>query len=312
MTTVTRQHLLERLEAVRALWLGLPIERTDEIFADAVHLSTSYHGETQGRAAVLDALRSTFTGLELDYLSVNNRVARTQGRAGVASAYFHGQGTNPAALDQQVLFGGLLVVSLDLDGERSSIADIKVQLVWTEGASALLDGWRLPAADRQWQPGDPPAVIVSELDAVWNRFPQSDLILSDDDAIAEAWFRYAWALDQADFALFEGAFHEDAEAELTPMGHMHGRRLLMGTLKAFRMPWPWMQHHGAPINIEIAADRRSAKLILGRIIPGQTETPDGEPLFGAHYQIEAVKSDDLGWRIKTMDYLPGWITASPE
>lgn len=71
-----------------------------------------------------------------------------------------------------------------------------------------------------------------------------------------------------------------------------------------------MALHGEPISVEIAADRRSAKLILGRIIPGQTETPDGQPIYGAHYRIDAVKSEGSDWRIRRMDYLPGWITAS--
>lgn len=255
--TVTRQHFLEGLQAVRTLWSGQHVDRAEEMFADAVRLSASHRGETAGRARVIDALRTDFAGLELDYLGFNNRVARAEDRAGLVSAYFHGRTRNPAAPDQQVMFGGLVIVSFDIEGVRSHISGIKTQLTWTEGASALLGGWCLPPAKRHWQPGDLPAVIVSELDSAWNRFSRSDLVLTDEEAIAEAWYRYAWALDQADFALFEGAFSEDIEAELTPMGHMRGRCLLMGTLKAFRMPWPFMANRSASRSRRIA-DRPSS------------------------------------------------------
>lgn len=129
----TRQYFLEGLQAVRTLWSGQPVDRAEEMFADAVRLSASHRGETAGRARVIDALRTDFAGLELDYLGFNNRVARAEDRAGLVSAYFHGWTRNPAALDQQVMFGGLVIVSFDIEGMRSHISGIKAQLTWTKG-----------------------------------------------------------------------------------------------------------------------------------------------------------------------------------
>jgi hypothetical protein len=89
---------------------------------------------------------------------------------------------------------------------------------------------------------------------------------------------------------------------------MKGRRTLMGTLKAFRLPWPWMQHYGEPVQVEIEPDGNSAALLLGRITPGQTQTPEGKQLYGAHYRIRTVRSGEESWQISQMEYIPGWIS----
>jgi hypothetical protein len=84
---------------------------------------------------------------------------------------------------------------------------------------------------------------------------------------------------------------------------------LAGTLKAFRMPWPWIQHYGVPLDIQVDREGEAASLVIGRLIPGQTRTPEGLPLFGAHYQIRAVRAQGY-WRIRRMEYHAGWVTAA--
>jgi hypothetical protein len=139
--------------------------------------------------------------------------------------------------------------------------------------------------------------------------PASSLALTDEQAVAEAWYTYAWGLDMADNALFGECFTEDASALLPPMGDLQGRRSLAGTLKAFRMPWPWIQHYGVPLDIQVDREGETASLVIGRLIPGQTRTPEGLPLFGAHYRIRAARVQGC-WRIRRMEYHAGWVTAA--
>ncbi|GAA0533791.1 MULTISPECIES: nuclear transport factor 2 family protein [Pigmentiphaga] len=197
---------------------------------------------------MLGLLRGDFAALEAVRIDTSNAVPRAAGKQSVVGAYVHGEAhLDPGAGNARaVAFGGVLVLSFTAVEEHLRIRSIRFQLNWVQGDVGLLTGWQLPVMDRLWQPGDAPAVVVSELDAPWHQIPASDLPTSDNDAIAEAWFRYAWGLDQADFSLFEQAFSEDVEAELTPMGRPKGRRTLMATLKAFRMPWPWMKHYEPP------------------------------------------------------------------
>ncbi|WP_247312038.1 nuclear transport factor 2 family protein [Ralstonia pseudosolanacearum] len=307
-STIARQTLLDRLDAFCDTWAGVASMPEADLLADAVEYFSSHRGNAQGREPVLNLLREDFAGLNVR-IAAANRVPRARHDACLVGAYVHGEarrGTD-AAQSPPAAFGGVIVLTFESGRERPRIRSIRFQLNWLQGNASLLPRWQVPPMDRLWQPGDAPAVVVSELDAPWHRIPDSELAASDAQAIAEAWFRYAWTLDQADYALFERSFSEDVEAELTPMGRMQGRRALMATLKAFRMPWPWMQHYGEPIRIDIEDSGRRAMMMLGRIMPGQTATPDGKRLYGAYYRIEAVRGDAAAWRISRMEYVPGWI-----
>lgn len=189
------------------------------------------------------------------------------------------------------------------------IADLRLQIDWIDGDRTAAPAWTFPSGQR-WQPGDAPAVLVSELDAPWRRVPVSTLARSDVDDIEEAWFMYAWGLDHADSALYATCFTEDASALLPPMGDLQGRRVLMAALKAFRMPWPWIQHAGEALDVELDSDGQGATLVLGRVIPGRLRGDDGKPLFGAHYRIRMARSA-LQWQIARMEYRTGWFTTAP-
>jgi hypothetical protein len=255
-------------------------------------------------------LRSDFADFQSVKISSSNRVPRAYGTERMVGAYVYGEAQNASSVTekQSVSFGGLLILTFEKLADRLRIREARFQLNWVQGDTDALASWKLPTMDRAWKPGDPPSVVVSELDAPWHRVPVSDFPISSEDAIAEAWYRYAWALDQADFALFGESFSEDVEAELTPMGCMKGRRELVATLKAFRMPRPWMKHYGEPLQVDIQPDGKSATLVLGRIMPGQTQTPDGKLLYGAHYRIQAMHDEQGAWRISQMEYFPGWIS----
>ncbi|MFM0557755.1 nuclear transport factor 2 family protein [Paraburkholderia sediminicola] len=309
-STVSRQQLLDLLANFCDTWAGTPSMPAADLFAHDVELFSSYRGNAHGREEVLGLLRGDFAGLEAVRISATNRVPRVSSDDSVVGAYVYGQAqrASRAADGEAALFGGVLVLSFESRESRLFIRTIRFQLSWAEGVTALLAGWQLPPMNRAWRPGDQPAVVVSEMDSPWHRIPVSELPISDEDAIAEAWFRYVWALDQADFVLFEQSFSENIEAELTPMGRMKGRRTLMGTLKAFRLPWPWMQHYGVPVQVEIEPDGNSAALLLGRITPGQTQTPEGKQLYSAHYRIRTVRSGGESWQISQMEYIPGWIS----
>jgi hypothetical protein len=300
--SLTRPQLLDAVEILRQHWRGHARSGLDTLLSEHVALFSSHRGNHHGKVAVLGALVDDLEPLRQLDLEFSNTVVRADKARAVASSYFHAAAVGAGSSLQ---FGGLLIIQF----EQDQICEIRIQLAWHQGDFSVASDWKLPVADRQWQPGDVRAIVMSEIDAPWNRVPHSILPSTDEDAVVEAWYRYAWALDQADFALLPACFHQDVEAELTPMGRLHGRRTLVTTLKAFRMPWPWMQHCGAPIAIQIDADGQQAELTLGRIIPGRTATADGQKVYGAHYRIRLTRESDNGWAITYMEYLPGWFTA---
>jgi hypothetical protein len=304
-----REKLLDALEALRRTWANESAALPSDLFSADLRYFSSHRGGAAGRQAATTLIRDDVAGWEQVGIVVTNPVAKADERLGVVAAYLLGEGSRAG---NPIRFGGMIVMESEREDEsiRDSIqvTTVRIQINWIDGERFAPPGWTLPAG-RHWQPGDPEATIVSEIDAPWHRVPASSLALTDEQAIAEAWYTYAWGLDMADQALFGACFTEDASALLPPMGDLQGRRSLAGTLKAFRMPWPSIQHYGVPLDIQVERDGDAAALVIGRLIPGRTRTAEGLPLFGAHYRIGAVRAQGC-WRIRRMEYHPGWVTAA--
>ncbi|WP_152385644.1 nuclear transport factor 2 family protein [Achromobacter sp. GbtcB20] len=300
---ITRPALIAAVDAFIQAWQSVPARLSLLDLSEEVELVSSHRAAAQGRNAVtawLAAERSSFEALEIAH---SNPVLAATEDEGVVGAYFYGQGS--ASQGRTLAFGGVLLLTVKNAANAARITRIQIQMNWTEGDLKQTPDWAMPVMRRLWEPGDTAPAIVSELDAPWRHVPQSNLTFTDVEAIANAWYRYAWALDQADYSLFDAVFTADATAELTPMGTLAGKHTLVGTLKAFRMPWPWMKHYGEPISIE--HDGSAATMIMGRLIPGRTRTESGKRLFGAHYKIGARKTAGQGWQINEMRYVPGWV-----
>lgn len=310
--TFVREQFIGQLDRLIRLWSGAKDISAEALFTPGMTFSSSARGELHGADKVAALLKDDLKGLDESSLVLSNLIVRADENNAVAGAYLLGNVSDfsQAGKEKSAMFGGVILVAYDRTGEALRISDVKIQINWLKGSQALLTHWQLPT-EKNWQPGDAPAVIVSELDSPWRRVPVSTLPGDEDTFIAEAWYRYAWGLDLADYAQFAECFSEDVGAELTPMGTMQGRRVLAGTLKAFRMPWPWIQHYGTPLQINLNTDGETASMILGRIIPEQTEL-EGEKVYGAHYRIELIKKAQGHWQMSWMGYHPGWLTAQYE
>ena len=306
MTSIaTRDQLLRALDAVAAVLQGETPDLPADLFAYDIQLLTSHRGRHEGRRNANLALRGSF--LPTFDVELSNQVTLADAERATASAYVIGKSAaNALALG----FNGVLVLHFAPRGETAMVTELRLQLNSVEGATAVLADWALPVAHRQWKPGDAPAVVSSELDAPWHRIPRNSLPLNDEEQLAHAWYRYAWGLDQADHTLLGQSFSKDASAVLPPMGELKGERMLVSTLKAFRMPWPWMLHAGRPLAIKHAPGSSTARMVLGRLIPGRMRMEDGRRLYGAHYQLELVQVAGE-WRLHRMDYHEGWVSDTP-
>ena len=301
----TRDQLLRALDAVAAVLQGETPDLPADLFAYDIQLLTSHRGKHEGRRNANLALRGSF--LPTFDVELSNQVTLADAERATASAYVIGK----SAADALALgFNGVLVLHFAPRGETAMVTELRLQLNSVEGATAVLADWALPVAHRQWKPGDAPAVVSSELDAPWHRVPRNSLPLNDEEQLAHAWYRYAWGLDQADHALLGQSFSKDASAVLPPMGELKGERMLVSTLKAFRMPWPWMLHAGRPLAIKHAPGSSTARMVLGRLIPGRMRMEDGRRLYGAHYQLELVQVAGE-WRLHRMDYHESWVSDTP-
>ncbi|MGR3376524.1 nuclear transport factor 2 family protein [Salipiger abyssi] len=227
----------------------------------------------------------------------------------MASFYAFGLLRDRTDATQGLLFGATVVLRLARVATGWQIAHIRLSSAWMRGADRLAAHWLLPSSDAGWQVGDPPPVLVSEIDSPWALQPIGPPPGDLHAAISELYSRYSFAIDQGDIGLLISAYTPDIAGGFAPMGQFAGRHAVIGQLRSFRRHWPWMQHFADLVRVEAEPDGRHARAIVGRIVPEQPVGPDGRKLYGAHYQLRARLEDDGQWRFCWTDYRPGWFDA---
>lgn len=287
----------------RAHWQGLGSVTT----ADA-QLISNQHGEGQGAddwARMLGQDAFAMTGLQTSNHAI--QIAR-EGQA-AASAYVFGLFNQGA---QNLLFGATVVLGFQSteQGEGWTLTSARINVNWCKGDFSLVSHWLKPPSDSGWELGDLPPVIVSELDSPWALVSDPLPYPTSEDALRELYSKYAFAIDQGDIALLSDCYTDDVAGGFAPMGALSGRHAIVGQLKSFRRLWPWMQHFAEVVRIELEPDGKHARMIVARIIPERPMNEAGLSLYGAHYQIQARRTEDGQWRICWSDYRPGWFSAA--
>ncbi|WP_287162573.1 nuclear transport factor 2 family protein [Rhodococcus sp. (in: high G+C Gram-positive bacteria)] len=306
MTTSIRNGVLKTLDMFTRAWRSDDLDKLADVFTLDAIFHSNPHGALSGASEIAARLRSDFSRANPPRLvSTNTYVAGNDAQA-TLTAYLYGVLADDET-ESAAVFGAVLLGELRHSDDRWVFDDLRLEVTFTEGNLAQVDSWDLPAAVG-WQVGDETPVIVSEIDSPWIRNVPVLTDLTPEQRVADAFTRYAWAIDQGDISLLITAYSSDASGEFTPMGHRDGRRDIIGQQKAFRRHWPYMQHFGRPLAITIHEDGSRATMIVGRVIPQQDHNEYGRRIYGAHYRLELTLADNE-WRIQHFDYRPGWITA---
>jgi hypothetical protein len=273
------------------------------IAADA-RLVSNQHADAVGRDAIARALGSDTDGGRQLALRVSNRYVGARGDIAAASVYVAGM---LQTVSSQALFGSTVAMTFERIEGVWALSTVRIFVNWQQGDVLTLAHWRAVPTNNGWQLGDPPPVLVSELDSPWAVLGESTMEESLEEGVSALYSKYSWAIDQGDIALLADCFTADAAGGFAPMGTMQGRHAIIGQLKSFRRQWPWMQHFADVVRIE-PESTTSVRMIVARIIPDRPVDTRGRPVYGAHYQIRARYEADGRWRIAWTDYRPGWFT----
>lgn len=206
------------------------------------------------------------------------------------------------ALDA-LLFGGHLIATYLHTPEGWRISNLRFDLDWQHGNRAHAKGWSFAGRTPHWPDDRTAPVILSEHDAPWRTVPEPTEHGSAEEQVAEAYIRYAWALDQADFALLATAFTADAKADLAPFGKLNSGREIIAALKELRVGQPSMQHAADDFHVKVTGDR--ATMDLFRVVPflPTKETLDAR-VYGARYESHLRRENGV-WKFDWLDYIPG-------
>lgn len=306
MNQIQRKTIVDSIDDFLKAWENNDRLAIKDSFVDDAVFESTAHGTSNNNIEIADLLIKDFSGNETSLFSSNHFIAHIpESSQFVTSFYVYGIiKTN----DRDVLiFGATAIGHLINTEEKICFGDLKFSVNWFEGNPELLKGWNKPKGNRFWQPGDPEKLIVSEVDSPLHLYKQLNFIGTEEDLVNEFYAKYSWAIDQADFTLLSQMFADDAYGDFTPMGELSGKHQIIATLKEFRQVWPWMQHFGEGLKVELNPDKTEALLIVGRIIPQEYRTVLGTKEYGAHYHLKLIKTENV-WKIKYFSYNPGWFS----
>lgn len=283
-------------------------ESAGDIFTDNCQLETSHMSAHEGERKIVRAFQQD--RVKADGFSVKATNHYVGGGETDATFSFYAYGhISKATKSAKLGFGMTVTGSLKKTAGTWHLDSVLIALNWVTGDYSLATHWQLPPGDDGWRIGDPAPTIVSELNAPWLAFPSSTPSVPSEECIAETYARYSWALDQADMQLLAHCFANDAAGDFQPMGLIEGRHAIIGSFKEFRRPWPWMQHFADVLEIKSDEEKGVAEMIVGRVIPGNSHTQDGTPLYGAHYRMRLRRKHEGFWQLTWSEYRPGWFNA---
>lgn len=303
----SRSAMLATLDRLIQGWACDEWQYANAMFTDDCVFHSSAHGDARGSDAIAAMLRRDHASGAILTVQTTNHYAAGLDREGVLSGYAYGERTEGAA---RLTFGATMTGRLCEEGGRWRFSELRLSVNWLDGDTSLTPGWKAPAGDLGWQVGDAAPTIVSEMDSPWSRLPAPSIEGDLNQQLAETFSRYAWAIDQGDIALLATCFTADAAGDFPPLGHLKGRHHIIGHLKSFRQLWPWMQHFGRPLLMEIDPAGTSARMVIGRVIPQRPSTPEGLNLYGAQYELTLRREQSL-WKIEWFDYRSGWFAGVP-
>ncbi|SHK77486.1 SnoaL-like domain-containing protein [Chishuiella changwenlii] len=286
-------------------WANSDENKIADDLAPFVNFRSNVHGVIKGKVNVAKNLFEDRSNHSLSLASSNHFIAGIpDGKENKVVFSFYLYGIISDENDSIATFGATSIIEILMkDSETMEITDFKFSVNWIEGDAHLLQKWSPIRGQRFWQPGDTTPVIVSELDAPWNKYKNLIPIGTEKDWIMEAYSRYSWAIDQNDIGLLISTFSRAAEGNLTPMGDLKGLSNIIGQIKDFRQPWTQMQHFAEPIKVAINDDEISAHMIVGRIVPQYFEKLEEEKNYAAFYPLTMVKEDGQ-WKMEKFNYIP--------
>ncbi|USK58099.1 nuclear transport factor 2 family protein [Peribacillus asahii] len=263
-------------------------------------------GQFKGADAIVTGLTQSIPEIDIVRYKITNSYIAVSGELAQQSAYLMGvlaNDTGESELDN-FQFGGHFTNTYIHTTEGWKISELRFELDWYQGNQDFVFNWDLDAGRGGWRQKINAPAILSELDAPWRVFPNSDEQGTDKEQIAETYIRYAWALDQADFDLLTTTFTEDAKADMSPFGPMDGQREIVSLLKLLRIGQPYMQHAATNFHVNVTGD--TATMDIYRVVPfAPTRETIDAPIFGARYESRLRRENGV-WKFEWLHYIPGW------
>lgn len=198
-------------------------------------------------------------------------------------------------------------------GEKGwRISEMQMDVLPEEGNfTEFQEHWYFEDPHPKTMPGIHLPCINGELDSPWFRIPDSEDVLTEEEKIAQAFYRYAFGIDHLVFHEVEKAAADDVIADIQPWGAMD-KRSWITSLKYHRQKDRQWGHCGMIHSITVQGD--GAHMQIYRMCGHKqrehpyvytNENVDIEHVC-ASYEIDLIKEENV-WKIKRCNYYLGLI-----
>ncbi len=302
--TSDRSALRDLMDRFADFWLTGESTAIQPALASDLELISHQHGRWHGPQQALNAIKHDTASGALYGQTSNHYIAVEQDQA-VCSMYLFAMAQNRP---QYFLFGSALVMHFRRETTSWVIEKIRLQVNWSHGEPELMSHWKNTPNEQGWDLAKEPPVLISEVHSPWALMPNAPVADDLSQALAELYARYSFAVDQNDIGLLATTYTQDIEGGFAPAGNFSGYDQVISLLKNFRHLAAVWQHFARIVRIEDEGDGQHAKMIVARIIPERPVSENGDPIYGAHYQLRVRKGTDGQWRVCWTDYRTGWFS----
>lgn len=277
--------------------------------SDDLKIKTNFTGDFEGNKALDRFAEKISNPLEFKSFQITNRHTSFDNDKVIQSGYIIGLlAANPINNLKYFQFGSHFIVRGNLHNNELKIHEFRIEIDWIDHNGLLPPNIETALNTLQLDPR-----ILSELDSPWRLIPDYVRSMTDEEAIIDTYIKYAWSIDQQDFAQMLTTFTSDAKADMSPFGKMNGQREIVNKLKVLRDGQPYFQHSADKFKVKII-DKNHAEMKIYRNVPYRptkeniTQNNIYGNIYGAYYNTKLIKQDGQ-WRFSWMEYIPGWTTA---
>lgn len=302
-----RLEIYEKLQTFIKAWESGDTDSIDETMLEAPFTNFSIFGPVYSREILKYRLRGSCKGPVPSRFRLTNPVCRVQGDHAQQSAVLSGVFVDGSREDY--LFCGMFVNSwvrtekgwkisrldFDLMDDNTAVItfDKKKRIHKTkhwEGGLALPD-WNLIADEAEVYDGCRLPSICGELQAPWLVIPEDPKDMTDEEAIRDLFYRYAFAVDLRTVSLLPDIFVDGAAMKLSTYGEF-GREKGIQSLRWLKSKLGPRGLHAADFT-HIRMDDKFAEAVVKCDSPG---------IVNGTFELCAIKECGV-WRLLSLTYI---------
>ena len=287
----------------------------DKVMLQNIEFYSTHLGNIAGLNSLKEKLRWKGNGTDINFAKyyVFNYVCFSEKDRAQTSFYINGLvGIDDDDGFYPMNFGGKYAVSWTKWNDEWYMQSIRYVLDFIDQNNIFIRDW-WNSINHNFYDGHNPTTIISELDSPFRVIKHREESLDDQEQIEELFYKYAWAIDTADFNLLYSVFTEDLDGQFH---HSKGKgiRHAVEMFIHLRHKEATFQHTVSFQKIEVKGNH--AKALIYRHEPHRLGSKvlwkeNKNVMFWTQKWENEFRKEDGKWKISVFKSIPKVFTEIP-